>query len=221
SAAPRRPSLIESLPKDFKVSGSERFFLGPKSFYAHAGYTDELFIFEGDAEAALAEYGANAASKTWRLVIIEHHTPQFATEALARANRLIESLPEDQRSRLLVEREGNFIVAAIGFEDRDFAQQVIDRVEYPYTVKWLRDPLLPTTDPFHIQKAAQLLLSTFVIMCIMIGVVLVFGTIFGTTIFFKRRRQQQETFSDAGGMLRLELDPFEARILGLPPKSQD
>lgn len=217
-AEPRRPSLIESLPADFKVAGSERYFLGPESLYAHAGYASEMFGFEGDAEAALAEYRASAAPKTWRLVIVEHHTPQFATAALARANRLLESLPEDQRNRVLVEREGNFIVAALGFDDRDFAQQVVDKVEYPYTVKWLRDPLIPTTDPFHIQKAAQLLLSTFVIMCIMIGVVLVFGTIFGTTIFFKRRKQQQETFSDAGGMLRLEIDPFEARILGLPPK---
>lgn len=217
-AEPARPSLIESLPKDFKVSGSERYFLGPESLYSHAGYASEMFSFDGDAEAALAEYRSGPSSMTWRLVIVEHHTPQFATAALARANKLVESLPEDQRDRVLVDREGNFIVAAVGFEDRDFARQVLDRVEYPYTVKWLRDPLLQTTDPFHIQKAAQLLLSTFMIMCIMIGVVLVFGTIFGTTIFFKRRKQQQETFSDAGGMLRLEIDPFEARILGLPPK---
>jgi hypothetical protein len=38
----------------------------------------------------------------------------------------------------------------------------------------------------------------------------------GTLIFLKRRKRQLEVFSDAGGMLRLELDPFEKAILGLP-----
>jgi len=51
--------------------------------------------------------------------------------------------------------------------------------------------------------------------------VLTVGTVFGTTIFLKRRKRQKEIFSDAGGMLRLDLDPFESALLGLPPKREE
>jgi hypothetical protein len=63
-----------------------------------------------------------------------------------------------------------------------------------------------------------MLLSTFGLLGLMIVAVLVGGAAFGTTIFLKRRKRQRQIFSDAGGMLRLELDPFESRLLGLPPK---
>jgi hypothetical protein len=66
-----------------------------------------------------------------------------------------------------------------------------------------------------------MLLSTFGILGLILMTVLVVGISFGTVIFIKRRKQQQEIFSDAGGMLRLELDPFESNILGLPPRRAD
>jgi hypothetical protein len=68
------------------------------------------------------------------------------------------------------------------------------------------------------QKAAQMLISTFGLLGVLLLTVFVGGAIFGTTIFLKRRKRQQGSFSDAGDMLRLELDPFEATLLGLPPK---
>ena len=58
----------------------------------------------------------------------------------------------------------------------------------------------------------------FGLLGVLLLTVFVGGAVFGTTIFLKRRKQQQEIFSDAGGMLRLELDPFEPTLLGLPPK---
>jgi hypothetical protein len=39
-------------------------------------------------------------------------------------------------------------------------------------------------------------------------------------MFLKRRKAMQAAFSDAGQMLRLELNPLEGAILGLPPKRE-
>jgi hypothetical protein len=156
-----------------------------------------------------------------KLVIVEYHTPQFASDAFARVNDYIATLPEPEQSRIIVKREGNYIVEVNNFENREAAQALLNAVKYPYGVKWLRDPRLPSNDPFRIQKAAQMLLSTFVLLGLILLTVVVGGGIVGTSIFLKRRKQQQEVFSNAGGMLRLELDPFETTLLGLPPKSSD
>jgi hypothetical protein len=164
---------------------------------------------------------AEEPSTPLKLVIVEYHTPQFASDAFARVNDYIATLPDIEKSRILVKREGNYIVEVNNFEDRESAQELLEAVKYPYGVKWLRDPRLPSNDPFRIQKAAQMLLSTFVLLGLVLLTVVVGGGIVGTSIFLKRRKQQQEIFSNAGGMLRLELDPFENTLLGLPPKSSD
>jgi hypothetical protein len=242
------PPLLESLPADSIIAGSQRYFLGPESLNAHVARGAEMFGFAGDAEAVMAEYlggaedgkggdpagdaRAGPAASTrgqaplhaqderppLKLVIVEYHTPQFAYDAMARVNEYIATLPEDERARIIVKREGNYIVEALNVYERSSAQALVEAVKYPYGVKWLRDPRLPSNDPFRMQKAAQMLLSTFTLLGLLILTVLVGGAAVGTAIFLKRRKQQQEIFSNAGGMLRLELDPFEATLLGLPPK---
>jgi len=104
-------------------------------------------------------------------------------------------------------------------DDRSAAQQLVDSVTYPYSVKWLRNPLWATTDPFRAQKAAAMLVSTFGILGLILLTVFVVGSGFGTLIFLHRRKQQRGVFSDAGGMMGLHLDPVEASLLGLPPRS--
>ncbi|HEX8090354.1 MAG TPA: DUF6599 family protein [Blastocatellia bacterium] len=244
-----RPPLLESLPADSIIAGSERYFLGPESLNAHVERGGEMFGFAGDAEAVMAEYlgdgaenerGGDAGVDTsaggvpsprgrprlpaqeqrppLKLVIVEYHTPQFAYDAMARVNEYIETLPEQERDRIIVKREGNYIVEALNVYERPRAQALVEAVKYPYGVKWLRDPRLPSNDPFRMQKAAQMLLSTFTLLGLLLLTVLVGGGAVGAAIFLKRRKQQQEIFSNAGGMLRLDLDPFEATLLGLPPK---
>jgi hypothetical protein len=129
----------------------------------------------------------------------------------------IGTLPEDREQQKIVKREGNYIVHASDFENRELAQQLVDSVKYDYTVKWLRNPLLPTDDPWRVQKAGQMLVSTFGLLGLMVLAVLIGGGAVGTVIFLKRRKRQRAVFSDAGGMLRLDLDPFDEVLLGLPP----
>ncbi|MBI3652945.1 MAG: hypothetical protein HY231_18115 [Acidobacteria bacterium] len=248
--AAKRPTLFASLPKNFLVTGSEKYFLGPEALNFYVQRAHDMFSFDGQAEAVVAEYRrenpvnpnavvgatkptaaakpaafgnptavnpATPAAKPLKLVIVEYHTPQFATDALNRLNGYVNTLAEDERQRFLVKRVGNFIVEATDFDDRDFAESLVNSIEYPYVVKWLQNPAIPTNDPFRIQKAGQMLVSTFSLIGLTGGIVLLCGSLLGITIFLRRRKQQRKVFSDAGGMIGLHLDPIEDALLGLPP----
>jgi Family of unknown function (DUF6599) len=235
-----RPVIFRSVPETLPTFGSPRYFLGPESLNTDVPGTRDLYAFNGDAEAVVAEYKINRPTDTTnpaakpaakqpaapptaplKLVIVEYHTPQFAYDAIARANQFLSSLPEAEQQHIIIKREGNYIVEAVNFNDRNAAQAIVDAVQYPYGVQWLHHPSIPSPDPFRAQKAAQMLLSTFSLLGILLGSVLVAGSIFGTTLFLKRRKRMQAAFSDGGQMLRLELDPFEETILGLPPKRSE
>ena len=237
SATVSRPPLLDYLPTKSRVPGSEVYFLGPESLNSYAEHGRDIFEFAGDTEAVIGEYlqpipsaastlPANgpttaAPDSNLKLVIVECHTPQFATDAMTRAEGYAATLPDEERNRLIIKRTGNYIIAALGVRDRDLADSLIGSIEYPYTVKWLRNPLWPTNDPFRAQKAAEMLLSTFGLLGLILLTVLTGGAVFGTTIFLKRRKRQREVFSDAGGMLRLDIDHFESALLGLPPKRSE
>jgi len=231
-----RPLLLDSLPARSQVTGSQRYFLGPESMNAFVAHSREMFDFAGDADSVVADYvqavdqqpsvdqKGNAAEKTssnLRFVIVEYHTPQLATDAMTRASGFLSSLPDGEQQQIILKRTGNYIVEATAVHDRELAESLVNSVEYPYTVKWLRNPLWPTNDPFRARKAAEMLVSTFGLLGLILLTVLGVGTVFGATIFLKRRKRQQEVFSDAGGMLRLDIDQIESAMLGLPPQGSE
>jgi Family of unknown function (DUF6599) len=222
NAAVKYPPLLDSLPPAAKLPGSEQYFLGPESLNADVAHGREIFEFVGETEAVTADYQqgpaaaiGTPASPSLKLIIVECHTPEFATDELARVTGYVSSLPENEQQQIAFKRTGNYIIAAVNVREREFAEGLINSIQYPYTVKWLRNPLWPTNDPFRAQKAAQMLLSTFGLLGLIILTVIVGGSIFGASVFLRRRKQQREIFSDAGGMLRLDIEPF---VLALPPK---
>jgi hypothetical protein len=241
NAAVKYPPLLDSLPTASKLPGSEQYFLGPESLNTDVAHGREMFEFVGETEAVTADYnqsrsaasgtpssgqiksdpdrGINASTppdiSSLKLIIVECHTPEFATDELARVTGYVASLAENEQQQIVFKRTGNFIIAAVNVREREFAEGLINSIQYPYTVKWLRNPLWPTNDPFRAQKAAQMLLSTFGLLGLIILTVIIGGSIFGASVFLRRRKQQREIFSDAGGMLRLDIEPF---ILALPPK---
>lgn len=237
-------ALLDSLPAASMVPGSQRYFLGPESLNTCVEHAREMFDFNGDTEAVVAQYTqgsepqaadqsiSRGGSSGWtatssspgvlKLAIVEYHTPQLATDAMNRASEYLASLSEGEQQQIIIKRIGNYIVEAANVRDRSYAEGLMNSVQYPYTVKWLRNPLWPTNDPFRAQKAAQMLISTFGLLGVILMTVLGVGTVFGTTIFLKRRKRQQEIFSDAGGMLRLDIDQLESAMrLGLPPAREE
>lgn len=203
------PVLVSSLPSN-NAPLDVRYFLGPSSISAYVQHGGEVFSFAGDTAAVMAAYpqAGDATANPPQIVIAEYNTPQFASAGLKHAQSFISTLTADEQSHYMVKRIGNYVVEAAGVTDQQKAASLIDTISYPYTVKMLRDPRLPAPDPFYGQKAAAMLLSTFGIIGLMIVAALTGGILFGSMIFFKRRRQLQEVFSDAGGMLRLDIEPL-------------
>src|SRR5262249_39537233 len=120
-----------------------RYFLGTRSLSSFVEHAEDMYGFEGRAEAALAVYNQTEGDlpvTPLNLLIVEYNTPQFAHDALARAIGFAKSLPEDEQKRIIIKREGKYIVQVTGVANHDLARQLVDSVKYPYTVKWLKDP---------------------------------------------------------------------------------
>ena len=181
----------------------------------------DVVSFEGSAEAALANYDAG------KLLIIEFNTAQIASDndwniktkinELRAAGENANSLPSAYR------RVGNYSVFVFGAPSEAVANELIDQVKYQQVVQWLGN------DPYAYERATreftETTLGVFVSVVKASGLALVtclaVGGFFGALLFTRRRARQRsvEAYSDAGGMLRLNLDEMTpetdpARLIG-------
>ncbi|HYM00756.1 MAG TPA: DUF6599 family protein [Blastocatellia bacterium] len=204
------PFLLENLPLENGAAPAVRYALGPKSLDSYVQRGSDVFSFNGDAEAAVVQYPqpGSTVDSAFQLVMVEYNTPQFAIDELEKARDAVAVLTPDEQSKTIVKRIGNYIVEANGVTDRTAAERVMNSITYPYTVKMLRNPRSRDPDPRFGQKTAQVLLSSIGIIVLMVGAALAVGIAFGSVVFFRRRRQLRDIFSDAGGMLRLDIEPL-------------
>ncbi|HEU4387631.1 MAG TPA: DUF6599 family protein [Blastocatellia bacterium] len=208
------PTVVTSVPKDLRTPVTVRYMLGPQALKRFLNRGTEPFQFEGGAEAVLAEYPQGTGTAPLNFLVVEYHTPQFASAAMERVNAYVESLSPDEQSHTIARRVGNYVIEATNVSDRDLGVKLTDSVTYPYGVRWLKDPNIPDEDRYYGQKTAQVLISTFGIIGLVMIVAGVVGTAFGAIIFLKRRRELRALFSDAGGMLRLDIDPLPGTSIG-------
>jgi hypothetical protein len=173
---------------------------------------------EGDADAVAANYGVAD------LLIVEFNTPQLAADNDRSIIAKIQELRnQGQPAPSSYRRVGNYSVFVFNAENEQAANALIDQVKYEQLVHWLgenpnaleraqRDYYLTTAGVLvAVIKASGLsLLACFAI-----------GGLFGALLFNRRRAQQRtaEAFSDAGGMLRLNIDEMTpksdpSRLLG-------
>ncbi len=171
----------------------------------------DVVSFDGGTEAVVATYDQGA-----RLAIVEYATPQLAFDADAQIKARIAALPgEGKPAPSAYRRIGNYAVFVFDAPDEQAATGLINKVTYEKDVRWLGE------NPYAVERAnrAWLNMSTSVIVNtvkatgLAIVICLSIGGVFGGWIFMRRRAQAAltEKFSDAGGMLRLNIDEMSAQ----------
>jgi hypothetical protein len=202
------PVLVKHLPEWETAQQRASYVVSLPALQAAAGQRPVLdaVSFEGGAEAITATYGPS------RLVIIENNTPQLATTNDARINAKLKELREGgQPVPTAYRRVGNYSVFVFDAPDEATAVKLIEGIKYEQVVQWLGP------NPYDYQRAVRkytdttagvivaVLKASGLSLLLCLGV----GAIFGGLVFKRRRQQQQaitQGFSDAGGMVRLNLD---------------
>lgn len=169
----------------------------------------DLVSFVGGAEAAAADYDAG------KLLIVEYSTPQFSIDA---DNQIQQRLTENPPNPpVLARRVGNYEVFIFDAADEAAANALIDQVKYEKNVQWLgQDPfLLQRAERAYLEKTSNVFISTIISIVLGLSCAILLGVAAGLTVFYIRRRKRASmtAFSDAGGMVRLNLDELTPDIL--------
>ena len=165
--------------------------------------------FTTGTEAAVANYGGS------KLLLIEFKTPQLASDNDARiVARLQELRTAGQAVPAAYRRVGNYSVFVFDAPNEQAANQLIDQVQYQQVVQWLgRNPTLydKAANEFTRTTLGVFIAGVKASGLVIIGSLTV-GGLLGALLFRVRRKQQRMTqaFSDAGGMLRLNIDELNA-----------
>ena len=178
----------------------------------------EALNFATGTEAAVANYDGS------RLLLLEFKTPQLASDNDARIVARIQELRNSgQPTPSAYRRVGNYSVFVFDAPNEQAANQLIDQVQYQQVVQWLgRNPTLYDKAANEFTRTT---LGVFIAVVKASGLVIIgslaVGGLLGTLLFRVRRKQQRMTqaYSDAGGMLRLNIDELNAthdpaRLLG-------
>jgi hypothetical protein len=216
------PVLPSHLPEQNKIAGTEKYFVGPTALATLPNFSDlkSVVDFTGGAEAVTANY--QNGNGTMSIVIVEYHTPQLATDGYARFEQYFNSLNQTEKDRRLLRRIGNYVVEAVGIQDKAAAEDVVGQIKYTPKVYWegrrMRDIPLESRppDPAAIAEANQtakvIIRALYWIGVLLLGIIAL-GIITGSAFFYWRRYRRRklgldDLFSDAGGSLSLNLSDY-------------
>lgn len=163
----------------------------------------------GNADAVLATYGPS------KVLIVEFNTPQLATENDQRIIARIQELWKlGQPAPTAYRRVGNYSVFVFDAPDEQTAKRLIDEVKYEQVVQWLGENpnIFKEAQRQYINTTLGVLVAVLKASGYAVVACLGLGALIGGLLFTYRRAQQKAvTFSDAGGMLRLNLDEMTAQ----------
>lgn len=204
------PVLIKHLPDWENARNRATYILNQNDLRNALGSRQvfDLIEFETGTEAVTADYDAG------KLLLIEYMTPQASIDADARINGRLAEIGQNQS--IVYRRIGNYNVFVFEANDQAAANALLDQIKYEKTVQWLgRDPfMLKRAERALVVGLSELFVATTLSILTGLGLSIVAGIIVGI-LFFRYRQQKRagmETFSDAGGMTRLNLDGFTPPI---------
>lgn len=215
------PSVVLHLPEwEKKVSEGVGYAMTLPALKEFAGDRPalEAVSFEGGAEAATAKYGDA------RLVIVEFSTPQHSAENDARISERVGQLRvAGQPTPSFYGRVGNYSVFVFDAANEAAARELASGVAYEKDVRWLGPN--PHEDEIvqrlYTRTMGGVIVTTLATTGVAILICLGLGGLIGTAVFIYRRTRPgaREAYSDAGGMMRLNLDDFDtpggsAKLLG-------
>lgn len=163
----------------------------------------------GNADAALATSGSS------KILLVEFNTPQLATENDKRIIARIQELWRlGQPAPAAYRRVGNYSVFVFDAPDEQTAKQLIDQVKYEQVVQWLGENpnILREAEKQYVNTTLGVLVAVLKASGYAFVLCLGMGGLIGGLLFSYRRSQQKAAtaYSDAGGMLRLNLDELTA-----------
>jgi hypothetical protein len=197
------PVIVKHLPDWQTVKDSAKLTNSVADLKAELGSRAVLDAIEmnAGAEAVTANYPAG------RLLLIEHHTPQFASSNDAAINA---KLADTGDKSVVYKRIGNYNALVLDVTDAAGAEALVGQIKYQKAVQWLGE------DPFFVDKVERYLVGStgdvlvstaLFIVFSLVGAIAV-GALGGFVYFMKReqRRLARGIYSDAGGLTRLNLD---------------
>lgn len=200
------PVLIKHLPDWESVRERAVFARSPSELRPALGerpFLDGL-DFAGGTEAVTATYDAG------KLLIIEYATPQASIDADVIFKKAVAA-----DATTLYRRIGNYNAFVFDVRDTASANALLDQVQYEKDVQWLgENPFIISAERAFVLQITDIFISTVIWIILGIVIALVSGGIAGW-MYFRRSEQRRaafSTFSDAGGMTRLNLDGFTPEI---------
>jgi hypothetical protein len=214
------PPLVKHLP-NWEENQKQAVFLNRFSSVQHLVPSQTVLGVldtEGDADATFADTGSG------KVLIIEYHTPQLAKENDERIIGKIHELWKlGQPAPIGYRRVGNYSVFVFDAPDEATAKQLIDQVKYEQVVQWLGDNpnILKEAERRYVETTLGVFIAVLKASGFAFVACLGLGGLIGALLFSRRRSRQTalEAYSDAGGMLRLNIDEMTpqtdpARLLG-------
>ena len=170
----------------------------------------EVVQTDGNADAVMSPWYGRS-----RVVIVEYNTPQLATENDQRIIARIHELWKlGQPAPSAYRRVGNYSVFVFDAPDEQTAKQLIDQVKYEQVVQWLGENpnILKEAQKQYVNTTLGVLVAVLKASGYALVLCLGMGGLIGGLLFSYRRSQQKAAtaYSDAGGMLRLNLDELTA-----------
>lgn len=206
------PVLVMHLPDwERKVGEGAMYAVSLPALQRAAGNMPALdaVSFDGGTEAVTAKYGDA------RLVIVEFTTPQYAADNDARINERIAQLrAAGQPVPSEYKRVGNYSVFVFDAPDVAAADKLVSQVKYEKDVRWLgRNPHAEEiATKAYTSTMGSVIVTTLITTGLAILLCLAVGGTIGGAVFLYRRAQhtEKEIYSDAGGMLSLNLEDLNA-----------